>query len=99
MATYLKLTEESIHNLGYGAQKLKTAHPVTYFPGFLGRNIKNCPPIKLFLFTSLLEASLFVCLSTLQACAAAPDLETHIPFIHDFNENTVQAWSIHVGFW
>ena len=31
-----------------------TAHPVNYFPGILGRNIKNCPPSKLFLFTSLL---------------------------------------------
>ena len=39
--------------LGYGVQKLMAAHPVNYFPGFLGINIKNCPPSKLFLFTSL----------------------------------------------
>ena len=36
-----------------GAKKLKTAHPVNYFPGFLGKNIKNYPPSKLFLFTLL----------------------------------------------
>ena len=34
-------------------QKLKFAHPFNYFPGFLGKNIKNYPPSKLFLFTSL----------------------------------------------
>ena len=31
----------------------KAALPVNYFCGFLGKNIKNCPPSKLFLFTSL----------------------------------------------
>ena len=41
------------HYLGYGPQKLKATHPVEYFPGFFGRNIKNCPPSKLFLFTSM----------------------------------------------
>ena len=34
-------------------QKLQAVHPVNYFPYFLGKNIKNCPPSKLFLFTSL----------------------------------------------
>ena len=37
----------------YGAQKLNAAHPVNYFPGVLGKNIENCPPSKLFLFTSI----------------------------------------------
>ena len=32
------------HYLGHSAQKLKAAHPVNYFPGFLGKNIKNYPP-------------------------------------------------------
>ena len=32
---------------------MKAAYPVNYFPRFLGKNIKNCPPSKLFLFTSL----------------------------------------------
>ena len=41
------------HYLGLGRTKLKAAHPVNYFPGFLGKNIKSCPPSKLFLFTSL----------------------------------------------
>ena len=26
------------------ALKLKSTHPVNYFPGFLGKNIKNFPP-------------------------------------------------------
>ena len=26
--------------------KLKSAHPVNYFPGFFGKNIKNCPPAQ-----------------------------------------------------
>ena len=34
-------------------QQLKAAHPVNYFSRFLGKNIKFCPPSKLFLFTSL----------------------------------------------
>ena len=42
-----------MHFLGKSAQKSKAAHPVNYFPGFLGKNIKNCPPSKLSLFTSL----------------------------------------------
>ena len=36
----------------YGASKLRAARPVNYFPEFLGKNIKNCPPSKLFLFAS-----------------------------------------------
>ena len=43
------------HYLGETTQKLKAAHPVNYFPWFLGKNIKTCPPSKLFLFTSLLN--------------------------------------------
>ena len=58
-----------IHYLGVGPSKLKAFPPVNYFPGFLGKNSKNCPPSKfiliylnskncppsnLFLFTSLL---------------------------------------------
>ena len=35
---------------GLGCSKLKAAHLVTYFHWFLGKNIKNCPPSKLFLF-------------------------------------------------
>ena len=31
--------------------KLRAAHPVNYFPGFWGKNVKNCQPSKLFLFT------------------------------------------------
>ena len=42
-----------MHYLGLGHSKLKAVHPVNYFSGFLGKNIKNCPPSKLFLFTSL----------------------------------------------
>ena len=42
-----------IHYLGLGPLKLNAAHPVNYFAGFLGKNIKNCPPSKLFLSTSL----------------------------------------------
>ena len=34
-------------------KNMKAAHPVNYFLRFLGKNIKNCPPSKLFLFTSL----------------------------------------------
>ena len=37
------------HYLGLGPSNLKAAHPVNYFPAFLGKNIKNCPPSKLFL--------------------------------------------------
>ena len=36
-------------------KNLEAAHPVNYFPQFLGKNIKNCPPSKLFLFTSLVK--------------------------------------------
>ena len=54
MVTHLKVSREKTHYLGKSAQKSKAAHPVNYFPGFLGKNIKNCPPSKLFLFTSLL---------------------------------------------
>ena len=38
--------------------KIETAHPVNYFPGILGKNIKDCPPSKLFLFTSLVSMAL-----------------------------------------
>ena len=41
------------HYLGLGYSKLKAAHPVNYFPRFLAKNVKNYPPSKLFLFTSL----------------------------------------------
>ena len=41
------------HYLSLGCSKLKAAHAINYFPGFLGKNIKNCPPSKSFLFTSL----------------------------------------------
>ena len=34
-------------------KKLEAAHPVNYFSGVLGNKIRNCPPSKLFLFTSL----------------------------------------------
>ena len=43
------------HYLGLGRSKLKADHPVNYFPGFLGKNIENCKPTKLFFFTSLSE--------------------------------------------
>ena len=39
--------------LGLGRSKSKAVHPVDYFPGFLGKNIKNSPTSKLFLITSL----------------------------------------------
>ena len=29
------------HHLGLGSSQLKAAHPFDYFPGFLGKNIKN----------------------------------------------------------
>ena len=47
------LSFQGKHIIRVCAKKLKAAHPVNYFPGFLGNNVKNCPPIKLFLFTSL----------------------------------------------
>ena len=47
------LREKKPHYLGFGSSKLEAAHPVTYFPWFLGKNIKNYPPSKLFLFTTL----------------------------------------------
>ena len=37
----------------YLGSKLNAAHQVNYFRGFLGKNIENCPPSKLLLFTSL----------------------------------------------
>ena len=49
---YLKVFEENTI-FGLNRSKLKAAHPVNYFPEFLGKNIKNCPPSKLFLFSSL----------------------------------------------
>ena len=42
------------HYSALGCSKLKVAHPVNYFPRFVGKNIKNCPPSKLLSFTSLL---------------------------------------------
>ena len=32
--------------LGWNVQNLKAAHPLNNFYGFLGKRIKNCPPIK-----------------------------------------------------
>ena len=49
----LKVSPGKTHYLGLGCSKLKAAHPMNYFPGFLGKNLKNCPSSKLFLFTSL----------------------------------------------
>ena len=37
------------HYLDLGCSKLKAANPVDYFPGFLGKNIENCPPSELFI--------------------------------------------------
>ena len=45
-STYLKVSEERMHCLGYGAQKLKTAHPVNYFPGFWGRILRIARPVN-----------------------------------------------------
>ena len=42
------------HYLDLGRSKVKAAHLVNYFPGFWGKSVKNCPPSKLFLFTSLI---------------------------------------------
>ena len=39
---------------GLGCSKLKAAHSVNHFLGFLGKNVKNGPPSKLFLFTFLI---------------------------------------------
>ena len=53
--TYVQTQKtQSLYYLGLGRLKLKAAHPVNYFHGFWGKNIKNCPPSKLFLFTSLI---------------------------------------------
>ena len=41
------------HVLGLGHSKLKDAHPVNHFPGFWGKNIKNCPPSKLIVLIYL----------------------------------------------
>ena len=41
------------HFLDKRAQISKAAYPLNYFPGLLGKNIKDCPSSKLFLFTSL----------------------------------------------
>ena len=49
---FLKVFRKT-HYLGLVRSKLKAPNPVNYFPGFLGKHIKNCPPSKLFLFTSL----------------------------------------------
>ena len=57
-ATFLKVPEKKKKKqpcLGLGRSKSKAAHLVIYFPRFLCKNIKNCPPSKhgeLF-FTSL----------------------------------------------
>ena len=45
LTTLLHLADE----LGLGRSKLKPAHPVNYFPGYLGKNDNNCPPIKIYL--------------------------------------------------
>ena len=52
------------HYLGLGSSKLKAAHPVDYLLGFGGINIKNCSPVKLILFASLLDAALIFKLNT-----------------------------------
>ena len=50
------------HNLGWDAQKLKSAQPVICLPGLLGKNIKNYASSNVFLFTSLISmASLLFC--------------------------------------
>ena len=41
--------------MGLGHSKFKAAHSVNIFLDYLGKNIKNCPPSKLFLFTSLVD--------------------------------------------
>ena len=39
---------EKTHYLDLGRSKLKVTLPVNYFPVFVGKNIKNCSPSKLF---------------------------------------------------
>ena len=48
---FSKFPGKTHYSLGHS--KMKAAHPVNYFPGILGKNVKNYPPSKLFLFTSL----------------------------------------------
>ena len=46
----IKKSEEKHLNTLFGLERSKIEgcpHQVNYFPGFLGKNIKNCPPSKL----------------------------------------------------
>ena len=54
-ATSLKVFWGKINYLLQGTQKLKVAHSVNYFPRFFGKNIKNFPPSKFILFTSMCD--------------------------------------------
>ena len=60
------------HYLGLGYSKLKAAHQVNYIPRFLGKNIKNYPPSKLFLFTFLVQWLYFL----INICAATKRYNT-----------------------
>ena len=54
---------------------MKAAHAVNYFPGFLGKKIKDCPPCYLFLFTSLcceLESRQYQCSRKNWVCLKFP---------------------------
>ena len=53
---YLKVSREKL--FGLTAQKMKAAYPVNYFPFPVlgGKNIKNFPPSKLFLYLPASEA-------------------------------------------
>ena len=53
---YLEVSREKHINWVRALKKLKVALPVNDFPGFWDKNIKTCPPSKLFLFTSLIQA-------------------------------------------
>ena len=41
----LNISRQKAYNLGYGVQKLNAAHPVNYFPGFLGKILKIAHPV------------------------------------------------------
>ena len=56
MVTHLKVSGKT-HYLGKRTQKSKAAHPVNYFLACLAKNINDCPPSKLSLFTSLLRSN------------------------------------------
>ena len=56
------------HYFGFGPSKLKASNSVNYFSRFLGKNIENCPPSKLFTSLEnsgasiLLRMNMFICL-------------------------------------